>query len=74
MIDLMQAIENDTTPISGGRDNLETIALLEAIFQSGTTHQSTSPKDWFKKRSMKNPSSYQLNDGCPDSVSQLIQL
>jgi len=56
MIDLMQAIENDTSPISGGRDNLETIALLEAIFESGTTHQSTSPKGWLRKKAINDKS------------------
>ena len=50
MIDLMQSIETGKAPMSSGRDNLETIALLEAIFESGTTHNSITPRKWLNRK------------------------
>ena len=57
MMDLMNAIETNRNPISGGRENLETIALLEAIYESGTTQKIAFPKEWLKK-SARNSESY----------------
>lgn len=37
---LLIALENGTEPVLGGRDNLKTMALVEAAYQSAATHQS----------------------------------
>ncbi len=48
MADLMEAIDRGTPPFASGMDNLETIALLEAVLESGTKHTVTSPQTWLK--------------------------
>jgi predicted dehydrogenase len=39
MAQLLCAVEDDTEPEIGGRDNLETIALCEAVFAAATEHR-----------------------------------
>ena len=39
MAQLLVAVENGTEPEIGGRDNLETIALCEAVFAAATEHR-----------------------------------
>ena len=39
MAQLLCAIEEDGTPEIDGRDNLETIALCEAVFQAAQEHR-----------------------------------
>jgi len=49
MVDLMKAVDTGTSPFASGRDNLETLALLEAVFQSGTQHMVSRPGDWLAR-------------------------
>ena len=46
MAQLLVAIESGTEPEIGGRDNLETIALCEAVFAAATEHRVTSVADF----------------------------
>ncbi len=46
MADLMEAIDRGSSPFASGMDNLATIALLEAVLESGTTHTVTTPQSW----------------------------
>ncbi len=49
MADLMVGLAQGRTLFASGDDNLETLALLEAIHDSGTKHQVSSPSLWLKK-------------------------
>jgi predicted dehydrogenase len=40
MADLMCAIEDDTEPTIGGRDNLHTMALVDACYHSYRDHRA----------------------------------
>ena len=42
MAQLLVAVENGTEPEIGGRDNLETVALCEAVFAAATEHRVTT--------------------------------
>lgn len=42
MADLMDAIEMGRAPVTSGRDNLRTIALVEAIYRSAAEHRSVT--------------------------------
>ncbi len=46
MAQLLVAIEEGATPEIGGRDNLETLALCEAVFAGATEHRITRPRDF----------------------------
>jgi len=48
MAQLLVAIEDGTEPEIGGRDNLETIALCEAVFAAATEHRVTSVAEFLK--------------------------
>ena len=50
MADLMAAIDHGSPLFASGVDNLETIALLEAVLESGTNHRVTTPQSWLKGR------------------------
>jgi predicted dehydrogenase len=45
MAQLLCALEDNTEPEISGRDNLETIALCEAICQSAREHRAVAPRD-----------------------------
>lgn len=46
MAQLLCAIEDDTEPEIGGRDNLETIALCEAVFAAARDHRVTMVQEF----------------------------
>ena len=46
MAQLLVAVEEGTEPEIGGRDNVETIALCEAVFAAATQHRVTSVKEF----------------------------
>jgi predicted dehydrogenase len=48
MADLLVALENGTMPPVSGDDNLHTMALVEAAYESAATHQSVNPMKFLK--------------------------
>src|SRR5262249_10636327 len=46
MAQLLCALEDGTEPEIGGRDNLETIALCEAVFAAAHEHRVTTVREW----------------------------
>ncbi|MFO0966276.1 MAG: Gfo/Idh/MocA family oxidoreductase [Gemmataceae bacterium] len=48
MAQLLCAIEDDTEPEISGRDNLETIALCEAVFAAAREHRVTTVQEFVK--------------------------
>lgn len=48
MAQLLVAIENNTEPEISGRDNVETIALCEAVFASATQHRVTTVREFLE--------------------------
>ncbi|OWK43897.1 Gfo/Idh/MocA family protein [Fimbriiglobus ruber] len=48
MAQLLCAVEDGTEPEIGGRDNVETIALCEAVFAAATQHRVTTVKEFLK--------------------------
>lgn len=46
MAQLLVAVENGTEPEIGGRDNVETIALCEAVFAAATEHRVTTVREF----------------------------
>ncbi|QEL16562.1 Gfo/Idh/MocA family protein [Limnoglobus roseus] len=46
MAQLLCAIEDGTEPEIGGRDNLETVALCEAVFAAATQHRVTTVREF----------------------------
>ncbi|MFO0936689.1 MAG: Gfo/Idh/MocA family oxidoreductase [Gemmataceae bacterium] len=46
MAQLLCAVENGVEPEIGGRDNLETLALCEAVFAGARDHRVTSPREF----------------------------
>ncbi len=51
MAQLLCALEDDAEPEIGGRDNLETIALCEAVFAAATQHRVTTVAEFLKAAS-----------------------
>jgi predicted dehydrogenase len=51
MAQLLCALENETEPEISGRDNLETIALCEAVFAAATEHRVTAVRELLKSES-----------------------
>jgi predicted dehydrogenase len=49
MAQLLVAIEEDKEPEIGGRDNLETIALCEAVLAAGREHRVTTVREFLAK-------------------------
>jgi predicted dehydrogenase len=49
MADLLVALETGETPAIGGNDNLRTMALVEAAYESAERHAAVSPAKWFKE-------------------------
>lgn len=45
MAQLLVAVEKNSTPAISGLDNLETLALCEAVMQSAETHQAVNPRN-----------------------------
>jgi hypothetical protein len=45
MAQLLRAIENDTEPEISGRDNLGTMATVEAVYRSAREHRAVSPAE-----------------------------
>jgi predicted dehydrogenase len=50
MAQLLVAVEDGTEPEIGGRDNVETIALCEAVFAAATQHRVTTVKEFLGHR------------------------
>ena len=48
MAQLLVAVEDGTEPEIGGKDNVETIALCEAVFAAATEHRVTTVKEFLK--------------------------
>jgi hypothetical protein len=48
MAQLLVAVEDGTEPEIGGRDNLETVALCEAVFAAATQHRVTTVKEFLR--------------------------
>jgi predicted dehydrogenase len=46
MAQLLCALEGGTEPEISGRDNLETVALCEAVLTAARQHRVTSPREW----------------------------
>jgi hypothetical protein len=46
MAQLLVAVENGIEPEIGGRDNIETIALCEAVFAAATEHRVTTVREF----------------------------
>lgn len=46
MAQLLVAVEDATEPDIGGRDNLETVALCEAVFAAATQHRVTTVREF----------------------------
>ena len=46
MAQLLSALEDGTEPEISGRDNLETIALCEAVFAAATQHRATAVREF----------------------------
>ena len=48
MAQLLCALEDGTEPEIGGRDNLETVALCEAVFAAATEHRVTTVREFMQ--------------------------
>ena len=48
MAQLLCAVEEDTEPEIGGRDNVETIALCEAVFAAARDHRVTTVREFLE--------------------------
>ncbi len=48
MAQLLCALEDGTEPEIGGRDNLETVALCEAVFAAATEHRVTTVREFLE--------------------------
>jgi hypothetical protein len=46
MAQLLVAVENGTEPEISARDNVETIALCEAVFTAATEHRVTTVREF----------------------------
>ena len=49
MAELLVALETGGKPSLSGEDNLHTMALIEAAYESAHTHTAVSPKKWLKE-------------------------
>jgi predicted dehydrogenase len=49
MAELLVALETGGKPSLSGEDNLHTMALVEAAYESAHTHTAVSPKKWLKE-------------------------
>lgn len=49
MADLLLALERNGEPEVSGRDNLGTMALVEAAYESAEKHLAVSPEQWLKE-------------------------
>lgn len=49
MADLLIALETGHEPTISGRDNVRTMALVEAAYESAATHTAVSPSRWFEE-------------------------
>ncbi|UCF37811.1 MAG: Gfo/Idh/MocA family oxidoreductase, partial [Acidobacteriota bacterium] len=49
MGDLLTALETGGEPSISGQDNLRTMALVEAAYESAQTHQSVNPAKWYEE-------------------------
>jgi len=47
MADLLLALETSGSSSLSGEDNLHTMALVEAAYESATTHQAVDPAKWY---------------------------
>jgi predicted dehydrogenase len=48
MAQLLVAVEDGTEPEIGGRDNVETVALCEAVFAAATQHRVTTVREFLR--------------------------
>jgi predicted dehydrogenase len=49
MADLLIALETGREPTISGRDNVRTMALVEAAYESAATHTTVSPSRWYEE-------------------------
>lgn len=49
MADLLIALETGREPTISGRDNVRTMALVEAAYESAATHNAVSPSRWYEE-------------------------
>lgn len=49
MAQLLVAVEHGTEPEIGGRDNIETVALCEAVFAAATEHRVTTVAEFLRR-------------------------
>jgi predicted dehydrogenase len=53
MSQLLRALEDDTEPEISGRDNLETLALCEAVFAAAQEHRVTTVKEFLEGKTSR---------------------
>jgi len=49
MADLLVALETGGEPTISGRDNVRTMALVEAAYESAASHTAVSPSQWYEE-------------------------
>jgi predicted dehydrogenase len=49
MADLLIALERGIAPSISGEDNIRTMALVEAAYESASSHRALDPSDWWKE-------------------------
>ena len=49
MADLLVALETGQEPTISGRDNVRTMALVEAAYESAASHTAVSPSRWYEE-------------------------
>jgi len=49
MADLLVALETGQEPTVSGRDNVRTMALVEAAYESAASHTAVSPSRWYEE-------------------------
>ena len=50
MANLLVALETGEHSSLSGEDNLHTMALVEAAYESAATHQSVDPAKWYEEK------------------------
>jgi predicted dehydrogenase len=50
MAELLLALERDETPSLSGEDNLHTMALVEAAYESAEAHRPVEPAKWYEEK------------------------
>jgi predicted dehydrogenase len=50
MAELLTALESGKPSSLSGEDNLHTMALVEAAYESAATHQAVDPARWYEEK------------------------